>query len=387
MACMAGLSTAEHQRRVGLLHQLLDDEGLDVLVLAANDYRGHKGALRWVGDYNLAHRYGYAVIAPGCDPVLVLPVNLTMNPRGRDDVAVRYARRVADGLLEELGRGPAPRRIGVVGLGQVMKIEDYLAIAAAHPDAEIVDAGPAFERVRAIKSDEERAGVVESTRIAERCFARLLEVAGPGVSERTIGAEVARVALAEGGEDLLFLTMYGRDRGDGTVEGHFGQAVDRLLAPGDLQIFSFEIVGPLGYWMELSRMVTIGPPSELQQRMNAAVVAGMDAGTAALRPGADPAAAQRAIEAAVAEHGARCAYWSGHGLGQDVLEEPWIGLDVVEDRATGAMTIAEGMTLALHPYVVDAEDRAVGYMADSLVVGADATTAVSSLSRDIWSVA
>jgi hypothetical protein len=45
------------------------------------------------------------------------------------------------------------------------------------------------------------------------------------------------------------------------------------------------------------------------------------------------------------------------------------------------------MTLALHPYVVDAEDRAVGYMADSLVVGADATTAVSSLSRDIWSVA
>ena len=63
-----------------------------MLVLAGNDYRGHKGALRWVGDYNLVHRYGYAVAAPERRARLLLPQNLATGPRrrlGRADVATR----------------------------------------------------------------------------------------------------------------------------------------------------------------------------------------------------------------------------------------------------------------------------------------------------------
>jgi Xaa-Pro dipeptidase len=387
MLHMPALSTAEHERRNGLLQELMVGEHLDALVLAANDYRGHKGTLRWIADYNLAHRYGYAVVLPDERPTLVLPVNLTMNPPGREDVPVRFERRVADGLVSEIQRRANVQRIGVVGLKQVMKVEDHQALLAAFPAAEIVDADLAFERVRAVKSSEELAGVVEATRIAERCFDRLLEVAGPGVTERTLGAEAARVALAEGGEDLLFLTMYGEPQGDGRVAGRFGQPADRPMRPGEIQIFSFEIVGPLGYWMEFSRMVSLRAPSELHRRINAAVQAGMDAGAAALRPGVDPATAQQAVLEAVERHGARSAYWSGHGIGQDVLEEPWIGLDVVDDRPTADLAVAESMTFALHPYVIDADDRAIGYMSDTFVVGPDATSAVSSYSRDIWSLA
>jgi Xaa-Pro aminopeptidase len=388
MPSMSSLPRSERDRRWESLQGLMADGGLDVLILAANDYRGHKGTLRWVGDLNLAHRYGYALAGPGREPRLLLPENLAMNPRGEWDVAIDYARKMSDGLVDAVTSiDAAPGRIGVVGLGGVMKVEDYRALAAALPNAEIVDAGPAFERVRAAKSPVELEGVREATRIAEACFERLLDVTASGVSERAIGAEMAGRALALGGEDLLFLTMYGRPLGDGTVEGHFGQPADRILAPGDVHTFSFELVGPLGYWMEFSRMLSIGPPSELHGRMNAAVTAGLDAGAAALRAGADPTAAQRAIDAAVAPHGASCAYWSGHGIGQDVMEGPSVGFDVVQDRdADDLGPLTERMVISLHPFVIDDARRAIGYMADTFIVGAGGASPVSGVSRDVFEV-
>jgi Xaa-Pro aminopeptidase len=78
---------------------------------------------------------------------------------------------------------------------------------------------------------------------------------------------------------------------------------------------------------------------------------------------------QQAITRAVARHGADCSYWSGHGIGQDVIEEPWLGLEVVQDRSVpSSWELAEGMVLANHPYAVDREGRAVGYMANTYVV-------------------
>ena len=98
-----------------------------------------------------------------------------------------------------------------------MKVEDYLALRAAFPQAELVDAQQAFERVRARKSPEEQEGLRESAAIADACFERLLELVRPGVSERELGAAMYERCYALGGEDPLFLSMYPESPGDGTV--------------------------------------------------------------------------------------------------------------------------------------------------------------------------
>ena len=48
------LSLAEQRRRQALLQDLLGEHDLDGLLVVGNDYRGHKGTIRWVTDYNLA---------------------------------------------------------------------------------------------------------------------------------------------------------------------------------------------------------------------------------------------------------------------------------------------------------------------------------------------
>ena len=185
--------------------------------------------------------------------------------------------------------------------------------------------------MRAHKAPEEIEGVRESVAIADACFDRLLEVARIGITEREIGAAMYERCYALGGEDPLFLSMY-PERRDGRVEGRFGPPVDRVLERGEQLVFSFELVGRMGYWMEFARMVVFGEPTELQQRMNAAVIAGLEAGAEQMRPGRRPDEVQAAITSAVAAHGADCSYWSGHGIGQDVIEEPWLGLEMVQDR-------------------------------------------------------
>jgi Xaa-Pro aminopeptidase len=376
-------SERERERRAEALQRLLDVERLDVLVLAANDYRGHKGVLRWVGDYNLAHRYGFALAAPGREPELLLPENLAMARRGGWDIPIRYVRRTDTGLVERLRELGPLERIGVVGLTHAMKVQDYLALREAFPAAEIVDAGDAFEHVRARKSEEEIEGVREAARIADACFERLLEVTHAGTTERAVGAAMYECAYGLGGEDPLFLIMDGKP-GDGGVRVEFGPPGDRVLEPGSLFIFSFELIGRSGYWMELSRMVTIGPPTELQLRMNAAVRAGLAAAAERMQPGARPQDVQRAILEAVEAEGARSAYWSGHGIGLDVIEEPWVGLEVVQDaEATSEWVIEPNMAISLHPFVADVDGQAMGYMAETFITSDGPAEACSQVPLSI----
>jgi Xaa-Pro aminopeptidase len=134
-------------------------------------------------------------------------------------------------------------------------------------------------------------------------------------------------------------------------------------------------------------MVVFGEPDELTRRMNAAVAAGLEAGAESMRPGKRPDEVQRAILDAVAAHGARSSYWSGHGIGQDVIEEPWLGLEVVQDREVPSRwELEEGMVLSNHPYAVDLEDRAAAYMANTYVVGEDGGRALSEKLLDLYVV-
>lgn len=378
------LSPREQARRHELLQGLLDEQGLDGLVICANDYRGHKGTLRWATDYNLAHRHGFAFVAPDREPELILPQNMAMNFAAQGwSTPVRYARRAAQGVANAIAELPRRDRIGIVGLGEIMRVADFELLTRAHPHTQFTDSSAAFEVLRAHKSAEELAGVRESTYIAERCFERLLELVRPGITEREIAAEMYRTMYLLGGEDPLFLSMSAVPRPDGTMPPAWNAPRDRVLHVGDQFVFSFELIGPMGYWMEFARAVVLGTPNALQRRLNAACADGMRAAAARMRPGATPESVQRGMLDAVERHGGRSTYWSGHGLGQDVLEEPWIGHEVVDTEPTAGWELAENMVLAMHPTVTDPHEGGIAYMANSYIVTPAGGEPVSQVPLDI----
>lgn len=363
-------SLSERNRRWDLLNKSMQENDVDALIFAANDYRGHKGALRYVADYNLLHRSGNAVMFKDEEPVVVLSGNLVgaRKPASAWVSDYRCPGTIASGLVDALKRRKTFSRVGIIGLGQIMKVDEYLALISAYPQVEFIDYSAQFELIRAIKSAAEIQGAQESAYILDQCFSRLLEIARPGITEREIGAEMYKVGHMLGGEDPLFLTMYTETDGDQT-NATFGPPRDRVLNAHDVHTFSFEIVGPKGYWTELSRMVTFAPPTDDTDRMARAVTKGLAAAAREMTPGASPSKVQRAVLHAIESEGASSSYWSGHSLGLDVLEHPWIGLDVVEDGTQSEDTMLQaGYLLAVHPMVRDDAAKTTGYMADSFVI-------------------
>lgn len=351
------------------MNEAMERDGLDAVIFAANDYRGHKGSLRWISDYDLPHKSGHAIMFKGREPILVLSGSLSVHrkPETRWVEDMRFPGVLGEGLAEVLAEEDVSR-VGVIGLGQVLKVDEYQAIVARHPEVEIVDFSAAFDRIRAVKSPLEIQGAQESAHILDQCFNRLLEIVRPGVTERYIAGEMNKVGHELGGEDPIFLTMY-TDHFDGKPNASFGKPRDRVLQPHSLFTFSFEMIGSLGYWTELSRMVTFATPKADDVRMARAVTRGIRAGTEALVPGTAPSSVQQRIVAALEQEGVEPTYWSGHAIGLDVIENPWIGLDIVEDGDQSVdFPLESGFVITLHPQVQDQAVGTSGYMSDTFVV-------------------
>jgi Xaa-Pro aminopeptidase len=148
------------------------------------------------------------------------------------------------------------------------------------------------------------------------------------------------------------------------------------------------MIGPRGYWTELSRMVTFARPDELTTSMAASVTDGITEGAAVMAAGVSPGDVQRAVLDGVERHGASTSYWSGHSLGLDVIEDPMIGLDVVEDaKQRQDKAIESNMVITLHPMVQDTEGIASGYMSDTFIVTAEGSRKLSEHPTGLYRIA
>jgi len=392
---MSAASLRERDRRWHLLDQAMANAGIDVLLFIGNDYRGHKGTLRWVADYNLEHRNGSAIKPRGGDAILVLPGNLSTQRHHSDWVRdIRFPKRMVSGLIDFLRHQTWVRTVGIVGLNQIMRVEDFRVLSEELPRLTFSDASHLFEQVRTAKSEEELIGVEESAYILDRCFDRLLEVARPGITEREVAAEMYRTATLLGGEDTLFLTMYSDVAPAATHLGvTWGVPRDRVLRSSDLFIFSFEVTGPRGYWTEFSRMVTFQRPSEAVEKMAAAVTDGIAQSADAMASGVEePPLIQERVLASAESFGVTTGYWSGHSLGLDVLEAPMIGAEVVDNDLSQSSSdkpvrVGQGSVITMHPMLWDSANQVMGYMADTFVVEEDACRVLSAHPTRLFQIA
>jgi len=363
------------KRRRDLL-AIIENNDLRAMIVASHDYRGHKGTLRYASGYNLPHRYGYALLTADGRLELVLGAGLRWAGVSHQADDVRYGPRLGHALADALEEaGVSHGRIGVVGLSEIMPTGDYLDLIARVPSLELVDVTSKFETLRSRKDQEDLMGVMEANHLAERGYHSVLGTVRGGISEQQVSARALETMVSQGGVDTILLVWSGND---GYCKPEYRVPDGRTLKEGDVWVYSIEVTGPRGYWVELARVMSIGrSPSPTVRQMHQAILRAMEAGARAMRPGAKGRDVQQAVEDAASQYGYKAGHLTGHGIGIDVIEPPLIA-------RKSEWTLEEGMVLSMHPHVVDPTERWGLYMSDTWLVTPSGGEPLSDLSRDIW---
>jgi Xaa-Pro aminopeptidase len=120
-----------------------------------------------------------------------------------------------------------------------------------------------------------------------------------------------------------------------------------VLTAGDLVVLDFGGVLD-GYCCDLTRTVTIGPPTPEARRVYGAVLEAQEAAIAAVHPGINASDVDGAARRVLESHGLGEAFGhgTGHGLGLDVHEDPRISKPRPDATAT---PLSPGMVFTIEP--------------------------------------
>jgi Xaa-Pro dipeptidase len=352
-------SPQEIDRRYQSLRAAMERENLDALIVCGNQYAGFEGAVLYVSGFEIVHRYVYVVVPLSGEPTLVFPrearwIGDKQKPWVKDHVWPD----VPGQWIRDRARERGWKRVGVYGMNFVMAVRDYRELM--NGPAELVPFDYQFDMARAVKSEEELAEVRDAMDIIVDGFWALVAAYKPGKTEAEIMAPAVERFFARGaGPRMMNILLSGAL---GEAEASFKVPGHRVVATDDLLLYSLEITGTGGYWVEFSRPLIRGKLSPRTQAMAEAYPQALESARKLMRAGELASTVHRAVAETFSKHGFALGHLSGHSIGTTMLEYPAIG-------AKSDVPLQENMIFSLHPQVVDQDGKVCLYTQDTYRIG------------------
>jgi Xaa-Pro dipeptidase len=362
--------------RLTRLQDAMRERGLDAAAIACGANLFYLAGL----DFHTKLRLTLALFPASGEPALVLP----QMEAGRAGELARLPLRLypwgdAEGPGEAIRRacadlGLAGRRVGVEHT--VMRVFELRALEAAAPGCSVEDVTPLIGGLRMVKDAAELAAMRAAVRVIEDALRAALEQVQAGMTERELADLWERGIRAAGSVPSFDTTVASGPNG---ANPHHANG-DRRLQPGDLVVLDGGAVVD-GYASDITRTIAVGPISEEDRRVYELVLAANAAGrAAAARPGASgesiDAAARQVIEQG--GYGPQFIHRTGHGLGIDVHEPPFIVAGSGEPLLAGAtFTVEPGVYLP---------GRLGIRIEDDMVMTADGAESLTSFPRELITI-
>ncbi len=335
------------------------EQGVDALIVCGNQYAGFEGAVFYASGFEIVHRYVYVLIPLKGEPVLVFPQEARwIGDKKKPFVKEKVWAEVPGRWLRERAHEETWKRVAVFGLDYVMAVRDYRELQQG--EFELVPFDFHFDMVRAVKSEEELVEVRDSMDIIHEGFWALLEGFEPGKTEAEIMAPAVEVFFARGaGPRMMNIVLSGEN---GEAEAHFKVPGKRKVGSRDLMLYSLEIAGTGGYWVEFSRALIEGEPSERILKMAEVYPEAMEAARKLMHEGVLACDVHKVVADTFARSGFALGHLSGHSIGTTMLEHPAIG-------AKSQVALKENMIFSLHPQVINEDGSVCLYTQDTFRVG------------------
>jgi Xaa-Pro aminopeptidase len=352
-------SQKEIDRRYGNIRAAMAANNIDALIVCGNQYAGFEGAIRYVSGFEIVHRYVYVLLPLSGEPTLLFP----REARWIGDKKVPWVRdqvwaEIPGKWLREKVEEKKWKRVAVYGLDFVMAVRDYRELQQG--SFELVPFDFQFDMARAVKSEEELADVRDAMDIILDGFDALLKSYQPGKSEAAIMAPAVERFFARGaGPRMMNIVLSGTG---GEAEAHFKVPSLRAVAADDLLLYSLEVTGEAGYWVEFSRALIQGKPSARTRAMSDVYPDAMEAARLKMHDGVLACEVHKAAADALQRAGFALGHLTGHSIGLTMIEHPAIGANTKTE-------LKENMVVSFHPQVVDQDGQVCLYTQDTYRIG------------------
>lgn len=329
--------------RLERLSALLPAAGLDALALNPGPSLVYLTGLH----FHLMERPVVALFSAEAPPVLILPelelpkvenLPVRLFPYGENPTTWGEVFRTALAALNLDGK-----RIGVEP--RALRLLEFRYLQAAAPAAQFPDASQVVSRLRVRKDADEIAALRRAVQIAQAALETTLPLIKIGMTEKELAAELMMQLLRHGSSaELPFAPIV--SAGPNSANPH-ASPTDRPLQPGDLLVVDWGAAYD-GYISDVTRTFAVGEVDSEYAEIHRIVQEANAAGRAAARPGFPCAAVDLAARAVIeqAGYGAFFTHRTGHGIGIEGHEEPYIRSDNQQILEPGmAFTVEPGIYL------------------------------------------
>lgn len=251
----------------------------------------------------------------------------------------------------------AVKSVGVEG--QVMRVFVDQALRTANPSLSIVDSQQAISALRLIKTPQELTAMKKAIRITEQALQNTIDQIRVGLTEREIENILVQQLFAAGADDFAFSPIVAANTNSARPHAHSRE--DYAVQAGDALLIDFGARAD-GVCADLTRTFFIKSCTDEQVAVYNTVLDANLAGHTASKPGATAHEVDDATTTVLEQSpfSERIRHKTGHGLGRDIHEDPYI-------MRGNHQLLAAGMVFTIEPGLYDLDDIGVRIEDDVLI--------------------
>jgi len=369
------ISTAELERRWGLVRAAMAAAKIDVLLMQNNnDHMG--GYVRYFTDMPATNGYPNTVVFPRDDEMTVV----CQGPFGgsettaQGDLSWRGVKKIMttpsyasahytkDYDPELAAKALEPFRNGTIGYVGTYQMSYAMLdfIKRAFPKARYVDASDLVDQIKVIKSAEEMELVKRAAAMQDGAMRAAFAAVKPGMRDTEVAAAAQQYSVSHGSENGIYLcASMPLGQPSKFANKHLQ---NRVIQKGDQIALLVEDNGPGGMYTELGRSCVVGVkvPQAMKDEL-AFCIESRKVTLELLKPGTPSKAVWDGFNAFMRKNGRPMeSRLFCHGQGYDLVERPLV-------RNDEPMTIEKDMNIVVHPTYIHA--GYLNWLCDNYLIG------------------
>jgi Xaa-Pro aminopeptidase len=352
------ISTAELERRWAAVRAAMEADNIDVLLMQNNnDHMG--GYAKYFTDLSATNGYPMTVVFPRDAGMTIInqgPFGMVKElPHEGDGIrrgvktwmttpsyaSAHYTASYDPELAAKALSPYAGGTIGLVGTYQMsVALVDYLR-NGRFSNSKFVDASDLVDRIKVIKSPEEKELVVRAAHMQDAAMRAAFGALEPGMRDLDVAAIARCHSQRHGSENGIYLCASAPLGTPAHIAQHHLQ--NRVIREGDYVMLLVEDSGPGGMYTELGRTAVVGKVPQQMKDEFAFTLEARRFTLSLLKPGTPCKTIWDEYNAFMRRNGRpEEARLYCHGQGYDLVERPLI-------RHDEPMTIEKDMNIVVHP--------------------------------------